>query len=473
MHIQQFFIEGLGHQSYLVTDGVSGTAVVIDPRRDIDIYLEAATKAGVTITHAFETHLHNDYITGARELKNRYNVQIVTSAEGHVDYADIHVNDEDVVTVGQATFQVWATPGHTLEHVSYLLFNNQEEPMAIFSGGSMLAAGAGRTDLLGEGLTITLSRYQYRSLRRILDSLPDTVTVYPTHGAGSFCSAAVTEEPVHYTTVAQEKIDSPAAQAADEVDFVKKQMAGHIAYPTYYRYMYEINHDGPGLLGDISHVPAMSPKEVHHHLLEGIPLIDGRPREEFAREHVPGSINIEHDSLFGTYIGWILPFNIPMMLNMSAVEEHDDAIRQLIRIGYETTEGYLDGGIPAWKAAEYPTHSYERILLDEFAARWQMGEEFAIVDVRRYDEWLEGHIPGAIHAPVGDIYRHLTTLPIDKTIVVYCKTGHRASMAASIIASTGRTVIAVQGGAPDWVARGLPTDIPAERPAAIAIHAHP
>ena len=457
MHIKQFFLDGLGHQSYVVTDGKSGMAVVVDPRRDVDVYLQEANRAEVRITHILETHIHNDYVTGARELVARTGATIVSSEEGHLAYEHQAVRDGDRITVGGLTFHIMASPGHTPEHVSYILYESERDrPSAIFTGGSMLVGGAGRTDLLGPGLTHTLTRQQYHSLRRMLETLPGSVQVYPTHGAGSFCAASAVAD-TRSTSIEQERMVNPAALAASEEDFVRHQLAGYTAYPRYYDYMHDINKHGPRILGTLPNPAALAPQVVQERMRAGIPLVDGRSREAFARKHVLGSLNIELDSSFSTYVGWILPFNTPLMLLIEDEEGRREAVVQLIRIGYEQTQGYLAGGISGWEAAALPVKSFERIDIDTLYKRWSQHTQMAIVDVRRDDEWREGHIPDSLHLHLGELSRHLDAIPRNVPVAVTCRTGQRAEIGASIIAATGRQVIAVQGGVPDWMQRGLPT----------------
>jgi hydroxyacylglutathione hydrolase len=458
MNIEHFFLEGLGHQSYLVTDEQNGMAAVIDPRRDVDVYLQAASHAGVRITHILETHVHNDYVTGARELAERTGATIVASAGDPLAYEHMPVRDGDRFPVGRASFQVLATPGHTPDHVSYVLYEPESEtPSAVFSGGSLLVGSAGRTDLLGEGMTLTLTRQQYHTLRRLLDTLPGQVRVYPTHGAGSFCVAGAVST-ARSTTIAQERLVNPAFLARDEAEFVRKQIAGYIAYPKYYRYMHDINKGGPRILGSLPVPPPLAPRTVQERLGRGIPLLDGRSRDVFAREHVPGSFNIELDSQFGTYVGWLLPFNVPLMLLIEDEDGRREAVVQLIRIGYEQIEGYLDGGIASWKAAALPVEQFELIDVNTLHQRLARQESLTVVDVRRDDEWREGHLPGALHLHLGDLPQHLDEVPRDRPVATICRSGHRAEIAASMIAATGRQVMAVgKGGVPDWMERGWPS----------------
>lgn len=476
MHIQQFFLSGLGHQSYLVADDQSGTAAVVDPRRDVDVYLEAADRAGVRITHILETHLHNDYVTGARELAARTGATIVASADARLAYDHLPVRDGDRFAVGALQLSALATPGHTPEHASYVVYEpGSETPHAVFTGGSMLVGGAGRTDLLSPGMTLTLTRQQYHSLLRLLDSLPDTVLVYPTHGAGSFCGTGDIS-PTRYTTIAQERLASPAVHAQDEDDFVRRQIAGYTAYPRYYGFMRDINQAGPRILGALPEPPALEPQEVRERMSAGVPLVDGRRRDAFAHEHVPGALNVELGDDFGTYVGWILPFDAPLMLAVEDGSGRREAVAQLVRIGYERTQGYLRDGVSGWKAAGFPVGSFERIGVPELYERWQGQEPMTVLDVRRDEEWREGHIPGSRHIHVADLPDHASEVPSDHPVAVICASGFRAELAASMLAAAGRTVIAVQGGVPDWIRQGRPVvtgDEDAGAPHDPATHAHP
>jgi hydroxyacylglutathione hydrolase len=454
MKIEQFVIEGLGHQSYALLETQSGEAAVVDPRRDVDVYVQAAQRAQARITYILETHIHNDYIIGSRELGARTGATIVASTLDPLHYEFQPVREGDHFSVGSLNFTVLATPGHTPEHVSYPLHEpGNQEPTALFSGGSLLAANAGRTDLLGKEMMLTLTRQQYHTLRRLLDTLPGQVRVYPTHGAGSFCMSTGSDS-LRSTTIALERMVNPAAAAKDEDEFVQRQIAGYSEYPAYYRYMGHTNREGPTILGTLPTPPALSPQEVQERLRSGMPLVDGRGRSAFAREHVPGSLNIELDSSFGTYVGWTLPFNVPLMILIEDEDGRREAVVQVIRIGYERVEGYVDGGIQAWKAAALPVNQFEGTDLETFYKRWSRRESFVVLDVRRSDEWREGHIPGALHIHVGDLAQRVHELPKDQPIATICRTGHRAEIAASMLAATGREVIAVRDGMEEWLRRG-------------------
>lgn len=454
--IEQFVVEGLGHQSYLVIDDDSGTAAIVDPRRDVEVYLQAVNRAGVRITHILETHIHNDYLSGARELAAQTDATIVTSALDPLHYTYYPVREGDRFAVGSLSFQALATPGHTPAHTSYLLHEaGSEQPGALFSGGSLLAGNAGRTDLLGDAMTLTLTRQQYASLKRLLNTLPGQVNVYPTHGAGSFCMSTGSSS-ARTTTIAQERLVNPAALAKSEAEFVQRQIAGYTAYPTYYAYMADSNRAGPRILGKPPDPPPLSPHSFWVRQYQGLPVVDGRPRASFALEHIPGSLNIELDSSFATYVGWVLPFNVPLLLVIEDEAGRREAVVQLLRIGYEQVEGYLDGGIASWKAAALPTEHFETLDVGTLYKRLVRNERFTVLDVRRPDEWSNGHVPGALHIHLGELPQRMSELPKDQPIMTMCHSGYRAEIAASMIAATGREAVAVRGGMGDWLKAGFP-----------------
>jgi hydroxyacylglutathione hydrolase len=279
------------------------------------------------------------------------------------------------------------------------------------------------------------------------------------------------------TTIAQERLVNPAALAGDEATFVRQQLAGYTAYPTYYRYMGPINREGPRILGTMPQPPALDAQTVRERLQQGMPLIDGRRREHFANEHIPGSLNIELDSSFATYVGWLLPFNVPLLLLIEDEAGRREAVVQLLRVGYERVQGYLDGGIATWKAAALPTDRFDSIDIATLYQRWSRGEGTTraaraakvrpyqdrtqqdrpyLLDVRRPDEWRSGHVPGAQHIHISELPTRMHELPTDEPITVMCHSGQRASIAASMIAASGRPVIAVRGGMGDWLQAGFP-----------------
>jgi hydroxyacylglutathione hydrolase len=458
MRVEQLTTPGLGHQSYLVAGDTTSEAAVIDPRRDIDVYLEAASRLGVRITKIFETHIHNDYVSGACELAARTGATLVSSADAPVSYAVHGVRDGDRIPVGAVTFTVMATPGHTPEHVSYVAREGEDESSGVlFSGGSLLVGSVGRTDLMGHDLTSTLTSQQYHSVSHLLAALPPEVRVYPTHGGGSFCGAGNLSSAIS-TTIGHERVANVVVLAGDEADFVTRTLAGFGPYPAYYAHMRPINLAGPRPLGALSMPPRLSPAAVRARMDAGTRLVDGRPADDYAALHIPGSLGIEVEEDFATYVGWLLPFNAPLLLVVPDEAALRELVTQLVRIGFDRVEGVLDGGLNAWREAGYPTASYPRISVAELAQRIQQRDPLTVVDVRRPSEWEQGHLQGAMHQHIGELPAHLHELPERQVIATLCRSGFRASIAASLIAGTGREVIAVRGGMPDWVALGEPVE---------------
>jgi rhodanese-related sulfurtransferase len=352
----------------------------------------------------------------------------------------------DEVKVGDLVVVALATPGHTPEHVSYLVYEaGGTEPVAAFTGGSMMVAGAGRTDLLGPDATEELTRAQYRSLHRLAALPPDT-QVLPTHGAGSFCGAG--PAPKERTSTIRRELEGNGALAAPDVEsFIQRQLSGLLAYPTYYGHMAPLNRAGPGLLADVPAPAALTPHQVKARGDEGVWVVDGRWRVPFARAHVPGSLNPELDDTFGSYVGWVVPFNDPLVLVLPEPEESWLAVAhtQLIRIGYERVEGYLRGGIDAWRAAGLSVDSYRVAGLEEMCRAHRSGRTKAVLDVRQQTEWEAGNIEGSKHVFVGDLADRIDEVPRDGEVWTICATGHRAALAASMLDRNDIPVRLVEG----------------------------
>src|SRR5262245_19172733 len=323
MDLELFVTPGLGGNSYLIASG--GEAVVIDPQRDVGRFVEAARARDVVIRHVLEKHVHNDYVSGALELRAATGADIDAPAAGAYGFPFRAMADGDEVKVGDLVLVALATPGHTPEHVSYLVYEaGGSEPVAALTGGSMMVGGAGRTDLLGPDVTDELTRAQYRSLRRLAELPPDT-QVPPTHGAGSFCGAGPV--PKERTSTIGRELEGNGALAAPDVEsFIRRQLSGLLAYPTYYRHMAPLNRAGPSLLADAPSPAALTPEQVEAKRDQGAWVVDGRWRVPFARAHIPGSLNPELDDSFGSYVGWVVPFNDPLILVLPEPEEPSLAV---------------------------------------------------------------------------------------------------------------------------------------------------
>jgi glyoxylase-like metal-dependent hydrolase (beta-lactamase superfamily II) len=437
---------GLGDRSYLAHDGEIG--IVVDAQRDIDRFLTAAAEAGVRITHVLETHIHNDYVTGGYALAREAGADYVVAGSEDVGFARTPARDHETFGAGRLRVTPVHTPGHTPGHLSYVLAEGQGEPAAVFTGGSMLFGTVGRTDLIGPDQTDQLSRAQYRSVRRLAGELPDQVAVYPTHGFGSFCSA--TPASGDESTVGRERRVNVALREADEDGFVKELTAGLGAYPSYYAHMGAANRGGPGA-ADLSPPQPASPAEIRRRIDAGEWVVDLRARRAFARMHVGGSISVELNDSFATYLGWAQPWGQPLTLIGDGPEDVAEGQRQLARIGIE---GFSAASRPTRELAVGRLASYPVTDFPGLAGAWG-APGLVLLDVRRLDEWQEGHLAGAVHIPFWELEGRIGEVPAGE-VWVYCHSGLRASISASILDRAGRSVVHVDDGWPRAAEIGLP-----------------
>ena len=460
MDVKVFVTAGLGDNSYLVVSG--DEALVVDPQRDGWRFQHAAEALGATIRAVLETHAHNDYLSGAHEIRAGTGAQIVAPAKGGYEFPHRGVDEGDELTLGDVRLVAMATPGHTYEHTSWLAYEGAAaDPAAVFTGGSLLVGSAGRPDLLGAEHTDELTRAQYESIRRIA-ALPGSVEVLPTHGAGSFCVAAMPTTQ-RTSTIAAERRDNVLVTAGDLAEFSIELRSELMSYPRYYRHMAPINRRGAPVLGRLPGVPAVSAQALADRLGGAAPdalwVVDGRDRDAFAAAHIPGSVNIELNSGFAGYVGWMLPFGAPLVLVLpdpvgSSLEE---AMAQLIRIGWDRVVGYLDGGIEAWAASGRPVRSYPTASVADLCEAMVGGEPLHVLDVRQELEWAWGTIPGSQTLFVADLPGRLDDLPPDRPTWVICSNGHRASIAASLLDRAGVPVRLVGAGSvAEWRQRCQP-----------------
>jgi hydroxyacylglutathione hydrolase len=456
VRLRQFLIEGLGHLSTLLSDDSQGVGAVVDPRRDVDIYLEAARDADVRITHVIETHLHNDYVSGGRELAALTGATHLIGAGAALAYPHRPARHGDAFDVGALRIVALDTPGHTPEHVSYAVADTSraEEPILLFTGGSLLVGAVGRTDLLGADNAMPFARQMFHSLHDVLLPHEDFVGVYPTHGAGSLCSTGISATPS--STIGFERRYNRMVAASDVEAFARVLLSDQPAFPRYFARMRPINQAGPRLMG--GRVPDPRPMaldEVRAALGGGALLVDLRAPAAHAVAHVPDSLSIPAGTSFGTWLGWVVEPDRPIVLVLDDPGDWDDAIRQSLRIGHESVVGYLRGGFPAWIDAGSPIESNGRISVEELAHRLGAGTEPLVIDVRQAGEFDDGHVPGALHLFAGDIQDRLSELPRDRPIAAICASGFRASVAASLLRSAGfDDVTWVSDGFPAWQARG-------------------
>jgi hydroxyacylglutathione hydrolase len=491
MRLRQFTIEGLGHLSALIADDDAGVAAVVDPRRDVDVYLEAAREDGLRISHVIETHLHNDYVSGGRELATLTGAIHQIGAGAELQYEHRPVRDGETFDVGALRFSALDTPGHTPEHVSYSMADRSraDEPLLLLTGGSLLVGAVGRTDLLGAENAVPYAADMHRSLHDVILGHEDSVAIYPTHGAGSLCSTGIASTP--WSTIGFERRHNRLLSPMEVDAFARALLRGQPSFPRYFARMRPTNQAGPRLLGGI--VPLPRPLEVadaHAAIEHGALALDLRTGAEHAAGHIPGSLSIPSGSSFGTWLGWVVPDpDQPLILVLRSIDDWDDAIRQALRIGFENVAGYLRGGYLAWAEAGLPTEVGQALEVTELATRLERGGPDAplVIDVRQASEFEAGHVPGALPIGAGELADRLDELPRDRPIATICAGGYRSSVGASLLRAAGfENVSWVSGGVPTWQARGFPTeyghgdeaaewspaDEPASPPPGEEVHAH-
>jgi hydroxyacylglutathione hydrolase len=461
--IRQFVVDGLGHLSTLIADESTGLGAVIDPRRDVDVYLDAGRAADVRISHVLETHLHNDYVSGGRELSALTGATHAIGAGAQLRHEHRPLRDSETVEVGSLRIAALDTPGHTPEHVVYAVTDTSRasEPVLLFTGGSLLVGAVGRTDLLGQENAIPYARAMYHSLHDVVLNHEDFVGVYPTHGAGSLCSTGISSTPS--STIGFERRHNPMLRPSDVDAFATALLEGQPAFPRYFTRMRPTNQAGPPLLGGRVPEPRpMAVAEVRAALARDALVVDLRDPAAFALEHIPGSISIPTGASFGTWLGWVVDPDRPLVLVLDQPGDWDDAIRQAMRIGYDTVAGHLRGGMAAWAEAGGSLESSGRLTVGQLAERLAGDPDDAplVIDVRQPSEFADGHVEGAIHLFAGDLPARLSELPRDRPLATMCASGYRASVAASLLRRAGFADVSwVADGLPSWQAAGLPVAV--------------
>jgi hydroxyacylglutathione hydrolase len=428
----------LGDRGYLATDGA--VALVVDAQRDFDRVVGLAEDRGVVITHVFETHVHNDYMTGGLALAREVGAQYLVNGADQVRFDRTPVSDGDVIGVGGMRMRAIGTPGHTFTHLAYALADGATgEVVAVFTGGSLLQGSTGRTDLLGPEHAEALSRAQHGSARRLAGELPGSAEVCPTHGFGSFCSASPAGLAAGgRSTIGQERLANPALTMA-EADYVRQLLEGLDAYPAYYVHMGPANLAGP-VAPDLSPPRPAGPGELRRRIDAGEWVVDLRGRAAFAAGHLTGSLNFEAGASMATYLGWLIPWGAPLTLAADSAQVVAEAQRELCRIGIDKIQAAASGPVTAWAAGErlgsFPTADFAALTL-------QAGNEALLVlDVRRDAEWHSGHIEGALHIPLHELAGRMGEIG-EGEVWVHCQSGYRAAIAASMLAARGRRVVTV------------------------------
>ncbi len=461
MKIQQFEVPGLAHYSYLL--GSKGQAVVIDPKRDIDTYIEYAEKNGFQITHILETHIHADYASGATALGKATGANLWLS--GHDDGEDFEYQfshhefkDGQELEVGDLRIVAVHTPGHTPEHLSFLVYEKSRcgQPLALFTGDFIFVGSLGRPDLLGEAAKRQLAESLYDSVHTRVENLPDGVDQNPGHGAGSLCGAGMADR--SQSTLGYERFCNIFMAERPKGEFVDTILKTVPPFPEYYRRMKRVNSEGPKLLDGIPGGQALSPREFRA-LIEGINpvIIDLRRPEAFGGAHIPNALNIGAGQNLSMWAGWVAPYDRPILLVGEETTDVEQARRSLIRVGFDDIRGYLKGGMRTWIEAGFEQAHLPQQSVRELAEK--LSETPFVLDVRSPSEWKSGHIQGAVHIPGGELPARVSEVPKDTPVHVVCGSGYRSSIASSVLAGSGlKNVINIVGGMGAWNAQTLPTE---------------
>ena len=426
----------LGNSSFLVADPEHGVGLVVDPLRDIERYLNIASDLGIKITHALDTHLHNDFVSGRRELQ----------AEVGADIEELAAGAE--LTVGDITLRAIHTPGHTPDHKSYVLADGGRD-RALFSGGAVMLGGIARTDLFGPHLAVHLALEALSTLQVRLRGLPDYIRVFPTHGAGSFCGTGGLSG--HETTLGHERQTSQFFQTTEVMPFLARVL-NQGRYPAYYRDMAAVNQAGAPLLGRT--LPALrnlSAGEVAMLMDAGAAVVDVRRGRDYDREHIPGSYSVGLGGSVSAWVGWLIARGRTVVLAGGSDAAHREAQVQLLRIGFDTIAGALDGGMDAWRSSGRELSTFETVDVEDMAEWVLSAEPMTIIDSRDEHEWTQGHVPGAVHMYVPDIPHRANEIPNEAPVAVHCASGYRAGIAASLLEQAGlKRIIHVNGPFSDW-----------------------
>lgn len=459
---EQFHTPGIAQLSYLIGDDSKGVAAVIDPRPDVDCYLEKAREFRVGITHVFETHIHADFMSGSLELQRQLGTpKVFVSGEGgwtHYGFPCEKVKDGDTFEFGQTLLTVRHTPGHTHEHIAILAaeMEKKDSPWGVFSGDSLFADSAGRPDIVGgEKEANELAEMLFETMTGFYAKLPDGVSVYPGHGAGSSCGPDIGDR--RSTTIGYERKHNPFLQFQEKKEFVNYTRSTASPIPTYYQPMKKLNQKGPAAFGGLPAVPPLPAPSFKKALSErGSVLVDTRTMLGYGGGHIKGSLNIGARPELSPWAGWMLKFDDRLLLVLEHDEQLEKVVRFLWRVGMTNFAGYLVGGMKAWDNAGFEIEPVPQMTVHELK---NQRDDVQILDVRSPDEWEGGHIPGARHFFVPDIRKNLDQFDRGKPVITYCDSGYRASLAASILQREGfQKVFNVPGSWQAWTHAGYPVE---------------
>ena len=453
MYFEQFYLGCLAHASYLL--GSEGEAIVVDPQRDVEIYLEAAQKRGLAIRHIFETHLHADFVSGHKELATRTGASIYLAPVAGATFPHVDVDDGYTLRVGKLEIEVLATPGHTPESISLLVTDqeNAQQPWAVLTGDTLFIGDVGRPDLSHTHTPQQLAGMLYDSLRNKLLTLPDGVLVYPAHGAGSLCGRNMRAE--RFSTIGTERLTNYAVQIHDREEFVRQMTSNLPARPDYFLEDAAINRAGAPALTELPELKPIAAQELKAMLERGATALDVRPGDEFIAAHVPGSVSIPLSGQFASWAGAVLGLASRPVLIATTPEQISEARMRLARIGIEDVAGHLQDGVEGWRQAGLPLAQVQQITVQDLAAR-RSSSGMAVLDVRRAGEFQAGHIDGADWYPLDRFKAALPEIGKEAVVAVHCKSGYRSLVACSLLKRAGyHNVVDIAGGFDAWQAANL------------------
>src|SRR5580698_7473186 len=456
MYFEQFYLGCLAHASYMLAS--QGEAVVVDPQRDVDIYLKAAEEHDFKILHIFETHLHADFVSGHTELAARTGAKIYMGARAGAKFPHVDVQDGFELRVGKLLLKVLDTPGHTPESVCLVITNEETspDPWAVLTGDTLFLGDVGRPDLSKMHTPVELAGMLYDSLHGKLLKLSDDVLVYPAHGAGSLCGRNMRAE--RSSTIGTERLTNYALQIDSRDEFIRQLTANLPARPEYCLQDAEINREGAPTLSNLPALPPISAAELKSLLDDGVLALDVRPGDQFAAEHVPGSINIALSGQFASWAGTVLGLSARPALIADSQEQLSEARLRLARVGIEDARGYLKDGIAGWKQAGLPLADTPQISVKDLQRRL-LADQSRVLDVRREPEWQAGHIEEAAWWPLDNFKVAAPEIDRNAPVAVHCKSGYRSMIACSLLQRAGfRNVTNVVGGFDAWLLAGLPVE---------------
>jgi glyoxylase-like metal-dependent hydrolase (beta-lactamase superfamily II)/rhodanese-related sulfurtransferase len=458
MLIQQFFVNGLSHISYLI--GGSKTCAVVDPKRDVKIYLDTAKAMGLKITHILETHLHADFISGHLDLVEKTGAKIYAPRAGKCEFKHVGLSEGDSFEIEDMEFKILETPGHTPEHMVYVAIDHSrgEDTVALFCGDTLFVGDVGRPDLF-PGIAKELASKLYDSLQK-LAKLPDFCEVYPAHGAGSLCGRAMSAK--RTSTIGYEKKYNYAFQTKDRNKFIELLTTDMPEAPDHFSRCSEINRKGPTLVKNLTSLVPFDPSSFSRKAKEqNTVILDIRPYEAFGGQHIVGSYHIDLGGNFSTFAGWVIPPEVNILLVAERPEQAEEAVVQLRRVGLDRTVGYLDGGMYEWAKAGLPMEHIPQLSAEDLKRRITSGPAVTLLDVRAKREYMTGHIEGTVNIPAPDLRTRYKELDQKIPIVVICNTGHRSSLGGSLLKQHGfKDVSNMAGGVTGYNTSGYGPECP-------------